>query len=75
MVAAFFGENPDFFTGRAKRIVSYEDKDNMCVELKKYLNAKPQNLLDTLHNVFDNRLCELLKVDDWGFVDELTCED
>lgn len=75
VVAAFFGENPDFFTGRAKRIVSYEDKDNMCVELKKYLNAKPQNLLDTLHNVFDNRLCELLKVDDWGFVDELTCED
>lgn len=75
VVAAFFKAYPEFFTGKVKRIVSYEDKDNMGVELKKYLDSKPQELLDTIHRVFDDNICEQLRVDDWGFVNELVGDD
>lgn len=75
MVASFFKECPEFFTGRIKRIVDYDDKDNMVVELKKFLESKPQSILDTIHKVFGSQICTQLDVDNWGFVDELVGED
>lgn len=74
IVATFFKSNPEFFVGKTKRIIDFENKDNMAVELKNYLDTRPQELLDTIHNVFDKKLCDLLKVDSWGFVDELLGE-
>ncbi|WP_029201080.1 DEAD/DEAH box helicase [Oribacterium sp. NK2B42] len=71
IIASFFKLKPEFFKDKTKRIVAYETKDNMAVELEKYLDTKPQELLDTIHNVFDEKLCDLLKVDDWGFVKDL----
>lgn len=75
VVAAFFKEYPEFFNGKVKRIIAFEDKDNMGVELKKYLESKPQSLLDTIHNVFDSQICNQLDVDNWGFVNELVGDD
>ena len=75
VIASFFREHPEFFTGKVKRIIDYEDKDNMEVELKKYLEAKPQSILNTIHKVFGTQICDQLDVDNWGFVDELVGED
>ncbi len=75
VVASFFKEYPEFFSGKVKRIVDFDDKDNMGVELKKYLESKPQSILDTIHKVFGTQICDQLDVDNWGFVDELVGED
>ena len=75
VVAGFFKEHPEFFTGKAKRIVDFDKKDNMSVELKKYLESKPQSLLDTIYKVFTPQILKQLNVDNWGFVDELIGED
>ena len=75
VVAAFFRERPEFFMEKTKRIVSFDDKDNMGVELKKYLDSKPQDLLDSLHGVFNEKLCKMLGVDDWSFTKEIVGED
>lgn len=75
VVAGFFKEYPEFFTGKAKRIVDFDKKDNMSVELKKYLESKPQSLLDTIYKVFTPQILKQLNVDNWGFVDELIGED
>ncbi len=71
VVASFFKVHPEFFFERTKRIVAYDDNDNMEVELKKYLDEKPQDLLDTIHGVFDDKMCQQLGVDDWGFTEDL----
>ena len=75
VVASFFREYPEFFTGKVKRIIDFDNKDNMGVELKKYLELKPQSVLDTIHKVFEPQICNQFDVDNWGFVDELVGED
>lgn len=75
IVAAFFKHNPDFFNGNTKRIVSYDDKDNMAIELKRWLDTRPSELLDTIHTVFDEQICDELGVDNWEFIDEIVGED
>ena len=75
VVAAFFRKYPEFFLEKTKRIISFDDKENMAVKLKKYLESKPQDLLDTLHGVFDDKMCNALGVDDWSFTNELIGED
>ena len=47
----------------------------MSVELKKYLESKPQSLLDTIYKGFTPQILKQLNVDNWGFVDELIGED
>ena len=74
VVSTFFKLRPEFFLERAKRIVAYDDNDNMAVELKKYLDSKPQELLETIHSVFDDKICELLGVDEWKFAEDLIGE-
>lgn len=75
VVASFLKEHPEFFAGKVKRIVDFDNKDNMGVELKKYLETKPQSILNTIHKVFDLKICNQLDVDNWGFVNELVGED
>ena len=71
VVSAFFKQRPEFFLEKTKRIVAYDDNNNMAEELKKYLDEKPRALIDTIHGVFDEKICELLGVEDWKFVDDL----
>lgn len=75
VVAYFFKEHPDFFNEKVKRIVDFYNKDNMVVELKKFLDSKPQSILDTIHKVFEPQICNQFDVDNWGFINELVGED
>jgi len=74
VISTFFKLYPDYFTGKTEKIVSYSDGQNMEVMLKQYLDSRPQGLLDTIHRVFTEKMCRELKVDEWGFAQELVGE-
>ena len=72
VVGWFFRQRQEFFTENARRIVSYQDGDTMAAALRKCLEDRPEELLESIHSVFSERLCAALKTDEWGFIDSLT---
>ena len=72
VVGWFFRQQPVFFRENAKRIVSYQSGDDMAAALRKCLELRPQELLDSIHAVFPGSLCAALDTDSWSFIDSLT---
>lgn len=72
IVAWFFKKHPEFFDGNAKRIVGYDEDTNMAMVLKEELLERPSNLLESIHNVFPDHVCDSLGVDEWLFIDNLS---
>ena len=76
VVAWFFKRYPEFFNGNAKRIVSYSDEDNnMSSCLRDALESRPSELLESIHNVLPEDICQSLKVDEWTFVKDMAGEE
>lgn len=75
IVAWFFKKYPEYFKGNTKKIVSYEDSDNMAIVLKSLLEEHPEELLESIHAVFPTNVCESLGVDEWTFIDDIVGEE
>ena len=72
VISWFFKQKPEFFEGNTKRIVSNDGQNDMAVELKNALEKHPEEVLESIHQVFSKDICLQLGVDEWRFVDELT---
>ena len=68
----FFKNHPEFFFERTRKILSFRKSENMADVLKKSLSDHPQEILDSIHRVLPEDICESLKVDDWVFTEDLT---
>ena len=72
VISWFFKRFPGYFTGNTQRIVSYNGESNMAKDLKDALADHPSELLESIHAVIPNGVCESLGVDEWKFVKDLT---
>lgn len=75
VISWFFKRFPDYFTGNTEKIVSYNEDNNMSRDLNLALSEHPEELLESIHAVIPNDICESLRVDDWKFVKDLTGEE
>ena len=71
IIAWFFKKCSVYFYARAKKIVSYNEPENMKTELLNELSKHPQELLDSIHNIIPDDVCQRLKVDEWAFINDL----
>jgi ATP-dependent helicase YprA (DUF1998 family) len=71
IIAWFFKHYPDYFKGGTGRVVSYGSEVNMATDLYKSLQNKPESLLQSIHDVLPNHVCEALGVDNWNFIENL----
>lgn len=75
VTAWFFKKHPEYFVGKAGKIVSFGQTENMATELRACLNQHPQELLDSIHAALPESVCSSLRVDEWEFIDRLTGQD
>lgn len=75
IISWFFKKYPDYFTGRSKKIVSYNGTKNMIDDLKSALSEKPEDLLKSIHEALPEDICNSLDVDGWKFINDLTGEE
>ena len=75
VISWFFKKYPEFFNGNTKKIISYRLQNNMATELRTALNEHPADLLESIHAVIPQNVCDSLEVDKWCFIDNLTAED
>ena len=75
VVAWFFKKHPEFFLENTKKIVSYNESDNMMTVLKHELSKHPQDLLSSIHNIIPEDICLSLEVDEWAFINDLVGEE
>ena len=75
IVSWFFKKYPDYFTGKTKKIVSYKESSNMAADLKTLLEAHPTDLLESIHGVMPDDICKSLKIDEWGFINDIAGEE
>ena len=72
IVSWFFKKHPEYFRENAKKVVSYEEAaDNMSAVLLACLQEKPQDLLQSIHDVLPDDVCSALRVDEWAFIDNI----
>ena len=74
VVSWFFKRHPEFFNNNTKEIVSYGKDKNMVTVLKRDLEEQPAELIETIHNVLPDKVCEKLDVDAWRFIDDIVGE-
>lgn len=68
----FFSKYPEYFNNAGSL---FENSDSSaCNLLKSELDKKPSKLLDSIKKVVPQELHKVLKIDDWGFVEELCGE-
>ena len=75
VVSWFFKKYPEYFNGRTKKIVSYNESKNMATDLKEMLSAHPDDLLENIHSAIPEDICTRLGVDDWAFIEDITGEE
>lgn len=75
VVAWFFKKYPAFFRENAKRIVAYDNADNMSSVLKQCLEERPEELLNSIHAVLSHDICEKLGVDNWNFIEDISGDE
>lgn len=75
VVAWFFKERPEFFTDDTRRIIEAIGEHDMAIELRESLLQYPDNLLKSIHDVLPEKVCDVLGVDEWKFIDEITGDD
>lgn len=71
IIAWFFKKHPEYFLERTKKIVSYNEANNMATELKTALESHPEDLIESIHGVLPKDICESLGVDQWEFIDNI----
>ena len=75
VIAWFFKRYPEFYHGKTASIVDSNGENSMSEVLLERLNNKPSELLESIHNVFDETICEKLDVDDWKFVEDIAGDE
>lgn len=75
VVSWFFKKHPEYFLERTRRIVSYKQPENMGTVLKNDLSKHPQELLDSIHNIIPDDICQSLNVDEWAFINDLVGDE
>ena len=75
VVSWFFKKYPEYFNGKTKKIVSYQEPVNMATDLYEALQNHPEELLKSIHEVMPDDVCRSLKVDEWGFVDDIVGQE
>ena len=75
IVSWFFKKHPEFFLERTKSIVSYKEPENMGTVLKAELSKHPQELLNSIHNIIPEDICQSLQVDEWAFINDLVGDE
>jgi len=75
VVAWFFKIRPEFFENNTRRIVGAEGNHDMAVELREVLEKHPDILLQSIHDALPEKVCDILGVDEWKFIDEITGPD
>lgn len=71
IISWFFKQQNLYYENNAAAIV----EDNMALALRKCLMKHPQDLLDSIHAVMPENLCNSLGVDEWTFIEDLTGEE
>lgn len=71
VVSWFFKKNPDFYRMNTARIVDSNGEDSMANAMYECLQEKPKELLKSIHDVFNQQICQKLGVDDWKFIEDL----
>ncbi len=71
VVSWFFKKHPEFFFENTKKIVSYDEDENMTTVLYRDLSERPQELLESIHNIIPDDICQSLGVDEWAFINDL----
>lgn len=75
IVSWFFKRYPDYFNGKTKKIVSYKESANMAADLKTELEKHPAELLESIHGVIPDDICRSLKIDEWGFINDIAGDE
>ena len=75
VISWFFKRHREFFEECARKIVSFGKDESMATVLRACLDEHPQDLLDSIHNVFSEDVCRSLRVDEWAFIDRLTGDE
>ena len=75
VVSWFFKKHREFFDEKTKRIVSYKEPENMGTVLKEELSKHPQELLDSIHNIIPDDICQSLRVDEWAFINDIVGDE
>ena len=74
VIAWFFRKKRQYFDGNVAAIVSAADstEPNMAQALQQELDSHPQDLLAEIHNALGAEICQVLEVDHWKMIDQLT---
>lgn len=75
VIAWFFKKYPAFFKENTKKIVSYDEDENMAIVLRQSLEEFPEELLASIHAALPDDICEKLDVDDWKFIEDIAGEE
>ncbi|MBR3342475.1 MAG: DEAD/DEAH box helicase [Clostridiales bacterium] len=75
VVSWFFKKHPEFFLEKTRKIVSYKEPENMGTVMKEELSTHPQELLDSIHNIIPEDICQSLRVDEWAFINDLVGDE
>lgn len=75
VVSWFFKKHPEYFSGRAKQIVSFGSSKNMTIDLKSELEQHPDELLLSIKKVMPRDVFDSLGVDQWKFIDDVVGEE
>lgn len=75
VIAWFFKKHPEYFKKNTKRVVAYGNDANMATELYEELQTRPTELLESIHVALPENVCEILKVDEWKFIEDIAGPD
>lgn len=71
----FFRNHQDYFFGKVRALTGVDGRDSIVEVLKKELDLKPNDLLESIERVLTAELTERLGIRKWSFVDRLAGKD
>lgn len=75
VLAWFFRKHDRYFYGKVRALTGFDGRETVVEVLKKELDTRPEELIESLQRVLSTELMERLGIRRWNFVDKLVGEN